>query len=198
MASKIPFDFIEDAQFYKNGRIEPKYERKLQARFAVSGGRQFFYKSRHTDESRPVPLPALEEGVSPLEDFAKRYEALRRMLVKMMTPRLKEYFRQNCYKLIRKGGLKRYENCRSMDDFLRAFKHGEYGKEARAMYFVVCFEIWMKTGLGKIEEKVMEILGLVYKKSLCDGSKLLTNRGSGSVKNLGSRIKKTICNDNMR
>ena len=194
VASNIPYDFIFDAQFYKNGQIQEKYRAKLLARFASVGGRKFFYKCRHADPTKQVPLPVLEEGFGDLEDFAKRCEALRIMLVKMIAPRLREYFRDNAWKIVSKE----YKDCRTMDDFLKAFKQRPYGKAARELYVVVCFEIWSKTGLATIEEKVMEILGLVYIPVLCDGSQIVTKRGSGSIKSLGSRVKKTVFNDKMR
>ena len=199
--SKIPYDFIVDAQFFKNGAIVAKYDRKLQERFAIVQGRSFFYKSRHVDESTPVPLPPLEDGVTPMQDFARRTEALRVMITKMYAPRLQEYFRQNCHILILKefGDKGPYNDCRTMEDFRKAFKFRPYGKQARMMYITVCFEIWNSTTcLASMEQEVVAILGLECVPWLCDGSKITTNRSTGSVKSLGNRVKKTLCNDNMR
>ena len=140
-------------------------------------------------DGKDMQLPDLN-GKSQLLEFAERSDSLR-SVIQLITPRIKECARQNLPNLV--VGC---DDCETIDDFLAASKNRPHGKEARAMFWVVCHTGWGKTYAVMIEVQVMKILCLVYgTDTLIDSTKVKQRRSSGSLKIMANR-KRQLTNNN--
>ena len=92
-----------------------------------------------------------------------------------------------------------HDNCETINDFLAAIKNRPCGKEARAMFWVVCHTGWGKTFAVMIEVQAMKTLGLVCgTDTLIDGTKVKQRRSSGSLRIMTNRKRQLVNNNKFR
>ena len=164
----------------------------MESAFAAVNGLKFFYKSP-VEDGKDMQLPDLK-GKSQLLEFAERLDSLRSVILQLITPWIKEHARQNLPNLV--VGC---DDCETIDDFLAAIKNRPCGKEARAMFWVVCHTGWGKTYAVMIEVQVMKILCLVCgTDTLIDGTKVKQRRSSGALKSMANRKRQLMNNDKFR
>jgi hypothetical protein len=187
----IPRDFIKDKNQLTKAEVE--------ARFGVAG-RYLFNKSQRTaqdeENGNPAAIPAVPNGLTASEDFAIRIRELRKFVMDMILPRLRETWLCRFLACVPN---EEYANVKSFEDFLYIYRTQPYHSKRRSDVNIVCNEMW---GQGhcfvEIEREIMAKLKLKYTDTLVGGEKCKTRRKSGSIKGLTNRMKQTLFCDLLR
>lgn len=174
----------------------------MELRFQYAGS-DFFSKDKDTEVAAAASSTAspdagtVSEKLSPMQEFAKRYRALRMFIQDLAWPRLLEVFRVRAEACNFK---KDYPNCKNLDDFLLEYRTGIYDNKKRAMVHVLCNKMWGRECMGMIEKQVMDKLKLRYKHVLIsnDLKAPKTRRSGGSIKGMTGRLRQTGIADRFR
>lgn len=190
--TEIPWDFVVDKKNLS--------KKQLEQRFQYANGNHIFWKDKLTAEeqkqwndNRVLPvLPNPEDGSSPLDDFAKRFNEFRCFIQDMALPRLMETF------LVRARHFfgDRYPGCRTLDDYLNEYRTGTYDNQKRSDVHVMCHLLWSRECIKAIEQMVMKVLFLAYCNYLIDvGEKdshtPKTRRTAGTIAGMINRMRQS-------
>ena len=150
----IPRDFILDKAHLT--------QEELEARFAICG-REMFNKEvqQANDDEQPRTLAPVEDGVSPMQDFAERHARLRVMCQDMAAPRMKETFKVHAESCNR-----HFPEAKTVEDFDLLYRTQVYDNKMRDTINTVCNRMWGKECFGIIETQVMKRLNLKYSNQL--------------------------------
>ena len=131
----IPCDFFLECNHARNGDINPRCLKILENAFGAVNGLKFFYKLP-VEDGKDMQLPDLK-GKSQLLELAERSDSLWSVILQLIALRIKEHARQNL-----PNPVVGHDDCETIDDFLAAIENRPHGKEARAMFWVVCHTGW--------------------------------------------------------
>ena len=160
-------------------------------RFALAGGNDIFNKDVETAlpeatnrNTATVTVPGCH--VLPIQEFANKLDALRTFLQDLGMPRIKEMFEVRA--AAHNHG---FPHCKTLEDFLQAYRTDPYDNKMRALVFYLCNDLWGKGLFIVIEKLIMDKLKLKYSNELVGKKPVKTRHRSGSIKVMLVRMKQT-------
>lgn len=182
---------------------------ELQERFATCGNRRIFDKELHENVSREdlPPLPPLEDGVLPMDDYSDRYNNLRLLMHDLTVPRIKETGKVR-FPLFNHD----FPQCETIEIFLLCYRGSDYMSQAfhkekpdieprrkmLGMVYRVSYLMWGKPTIRGIEESVMAKACIKYNGLLVNGKPPKQRRAGGTVGTMINRMVQTIVADPFR
>jgi len=189
--TSIPVDFLLDKKKLS--------DKELHDRYSYGGGRRIFDKNvpvtkmvngKLVEVLKKLPVAV---GVE-MEDFGARISSLRSFTMDLWHPRLRAAFLERIQQCLPELP----DDVKDIFCFLQWYKDQPYGNNVRRVVDIVSHKLFTKQMMITMEGAIMKKLGLEYSTKTSDGHNCKTNRRSGSIGSIGTRMKQTYFIDLIR
>jgi hypothetical protein len=168
---------------------------QLDRRFQYAGGRDIFNKNKSINENgEKPPMPPPPEGVGYSADFEIRIAGLRFFFIDLGTVRVKKTFIIRLHQHVPD-----LEHIKSVEDFLFWLSNVKCDNAIRGIVVTVLHRMWGSQLFLAMEREIMTKYCIEYNNYLVDkGTNCPTNRQSGFIKKLITRVKHTVILERVR